>query len=149
MAYQPKTLAQISSIGSVITGIGSAYAQSSQYKIQQIQAKQKAEVAKMQGEADSLNLLRDFNKTMASNIVMAAAQGRSGGSVEQIASAAEAQYNWDADFTKLSAEIQAGGYQAQAAQYGIAGTQAMVGGTLGTIQKGLQTYATSLYKIGD
>jgi len=149
MPYAPKTLAQASAISSVVAGIGSAYAQSSQYKIQQIQAKQRAEIAKMQGEADSLNLLRDFNKTMASNVVMAAAQGRSGGSVEAIASAAEAQYNWDTDFTKLSAEIQSRGYQAQAAQYGIAGTQAMVGGTLGTIQKGLQTYATSLYKIGD
>ena len=150
MAYDPKTLAGAGAIGSAITGIASSFAQSSQYKVQQIQARSRARVAKMQGEADALQLQQRFNQTMASNAVMAAAQGRSGASVEAIAGAAERQYNWDADFTKLSAEIQAGGYEAQAAQYGIAGGgMATLGSAAGAVQKATQSYATSLYKIGD
>ena len=103
----------------------------------------------MQGEADALQLQRQFNQTMASNTVMAAAQGRSGGSVEGIAQAAEQQYNWDADFTKLSAQLQESGYQSQAQQYGNAASSALVGGSLGAITGGFQQMGQSLYTIGN
>lgn len=144
----PSTGAGIGSIGSAISGIGSAYAQKAQYDIEAMNAKANARVAKIQGEADSLQLLKDFNKTMASNAVISAAQGRSGGSVTQIAQAAEAQYNWDSDFTKLSAQIQSSGYIAQAEQKKIAGKQAFIGGSLSSIGGSTQQYGTSLYKIG-
>jgi len=145
----PASLAQISGISSIAAGIGSAFAKSSQYDIQKIQAKTRAKIAKMQGEADALNLQRQFNQTMASNVVMAAAQGRSGGSVEQMARAGEEQYRWDADFTRLSAQIQESGYQAQATQYGAAASTALIGGSLGAISGGLTTMGKSLYTIGD
>ena len=145
----PLTMAGLSAIGSIFSGIGSAYAQSVSYDIQKIQARTAAKIAKMQGEADSLAMHRQLNKTLASNTVMAAAQGRSGGSVEGIASAATQQYNWDADFDKLSAEIEQGGYESQAAQYGAAASTALIGGSLSAISGGMMDYSESLYKIGD
>ena len=149
MAMTPLDYAKYSGIGSVISGIGGAFADSQSYKIKKYQAQTRAKIAKMQGEADSLMLQRQFNKTMASNTVMAAAQGRSGGSVEGIAQAAEQQYNWDADFTKLSAQLQESGYQSQAQQYGNAASSALVGGSLGAITGGFQQMGQSLYTIGN
>jgi len=144
----PLSFARAGAIGSVLTGIGSSFAQSSQYKIQEMQSRTMAKVAKLEGEAQALQLHHRYNKTMASNVVMAAAQGRSGASVEAMAGAARQQFNWDADFTRLAADIEAHGHQSQAAQYGIAAESAMMGGSLSAIQGGLQQYATSLYKIG-
>jgi len=149
MPLTPEQRATYSGLGSIAAGIGGAYVKSVQYDIQKMEAKTRAKIAKMQGEADALTLRRQFNQTMASNVVMAAAQGRIGESVMGIARAAEAQFRWDADFTRLSAQIQESGYQAQAAQYGLAGRTALIGGGLGAITKGLGTIEQSLYKIGE
>ena len=149
MAITPGQYATGAGYASIISGIGSAYAQSAQYDVQKYQAQTRAKMAKMQGEADALQLQRQFNQTMASNVVMAAAQGRSGGSVEQIGMAAQQQFNWDADFTRLSAQLQESGYQAQAAQYGAAASTALIGGSLGAISGGLSTMGKSLYTVGD
>ncbi len=149
MAITPEQYAIGSGVGSIITGIGGAYAKSQSYKVQKYQAETRAKIAKMQGKADALQLQRQFNQTMASNTVMAAAQGRRGGSVEQIGMAAEQQFNWDADFTKLSAQIEESGYRAQASQYGMAAGTALMGGAAGAISGGLQDIGTSLYQIGD
>lgn len=145
----PLDFAKYSAIGSTISGIGSAYAQSQSYKIKKYQAQTRAKMAKMEGEASALMLQQQFNKQMASNAVMAAAQGRSGGSVEGIATAAAQQLNWDQDFTKLSAEIEESGYQAQARQYGMAASSSLLGGTLDAVGGGYMDYQKSLYQIGD
>lgn len=146
---EAKTFAQASAIGSAITGIASAYAQSASYDIQKYQAQTQAKIAKMQGEADALAMNRALNKTLATNTVMAAAQGRSGGSVDQMASAATQQFNWDADFAKMSAKIEEQGYKAQARQYGNASSASLIGGSLGSVSGSLMDYGESLYKIGD
>ena len=145
----PQTLAQLSGVGSIIAGVGGAYAKSVQYDVKKMEAKTRAKIAKMEGEAAALTLQRQFNQTMASNVVMAAASGRTGESVAGIARAAGEQYRWDADFTRLSAQIQESGYQAQAEQYGLAAKTALIGGGLGAISKGLMTMEKSLYTIGD
>jgi len=149
MPLTPQQRATYSGIGSIVAGIGGAFAKSVQYDVQKMQAKTRAKIAKMQGEADALTLQRQFNQTMASNVVVAAAQGRTGESVAGISRAAEKQFRWDADFTRLSAQIQESGYQVQATQYGIAGRTALIGGVLGAISKGLMTMEQSLYTIGD
>ncbi len=145
----PQDYAKYSAIGSAITGIGSAFADSQSYKIKKYQSQTNAKIAKMKGEADSLQLQRQFNKTMASNAVMAAAQGRRGVSVEGVAQAAQQQLNWDQDFTKLSAEIEESGYQSQAAQYGKAASASLLGGSIGAITGAGMDYQKSLYTIGD
>ncbi len=145
----PLDYAQYSSIGSVITGIGSAFADSQSYQIKKYQSQTRAKIAKMQGEADSLQLQRQFNQTMASNTVMAAAQGRSGGSVEGVAQAAQQQLNWDQDFTKMSAEIEESGYRSQATQYGKAATGSLIGGSFDAVVGAGMDYQKSLYTIGD
>ena len=145
----PLDYAKYSSIGSVISGIGGAYAQSQSYQIKKYQAQTRAKIAKMEGEAAALQMQQQFNKQMASNAVMAAAQGRSGGSVEQIGMAAQQQYNWDADFTKLSAQIEESGHRSQATQYGRAASTSLIGGTLDAIGGGYMDYQKSLYQIGD
>ena len=147
--FTPGVMAGIGAVGSIASGIGSSYASSAQYKIAKSQASVNAKIAKVQGEADALNLLRQFNQTQASNVVMAAAQGRSGGSVSAVASAARTQYQWDADFTKLSSQIQQVGYKGQEAQYSLASKQAMIGGTLSSVADTAMNVGTALYKIGD
>lgn len=144
----PLDYAKYSAIGSVIAGIGGAYAESQSYQIKKYQAQTNAKIAKMQGEASSLMLQQQFNKQMASNVVMAAAQGRRGGSVEQIGMAAEQQLNWDQDFAKLSAQIEESGYMSQAKQYGMAASSALLGGATGEILGGAMDYGRSLYQIG-
>lgn len=139
--------------------IGSAYlsyqqskeaaaSRASSYRIQQIQAKTMEYQAKVQAKADIMQLQTQFNRVMANNAVMAAAQGRRGGSVEQIAKAAEAKFNWDKDFTKLSSEIQSGGYKAQAEQYALAANTASTGKDV-AFSKMMMDVGTSLYSIGD
>lgn len=91
-----------------------AKAQSYQYKTQQFKYETDAKLAKMNSNNVALQLSRQFNNTMASNAVIAAAQGRKGPTVEAVGRAAEAQYNWDVDFTELSRDIQARGIESMA-----------------------------------
>ena len=123
-------------------------AASNSMKVQKYQSETQAKIAKLNGKATALNLTNDFNKSMASDAVMAAAQGRSGGSVAGIARAAEAQYNWDVDFAELSAKIQESGYTAQAAQYGMGARQTLLGGALGAVGGAATTYYDTMGKIG-
>ena len=51
---------------------------------------------------------------IASNAVMAAAQGRRGPTVTAVGSAAQAQYNWDVEFSELSRDIQTKGLDSMA-----------------------------------
>jgi len=95
-----------------------------------------------------LQLQRDFNKTMASNAVLSVAQGRSGATVTAIGEAAEAQLNWDKDFTRLNTVSQVMGYMAQAEQADIAASAKKTVGTLSAIGSGLSSAGTSLYSIG-
>lgn len=135
-------------IASGVTAVASAYAQSKQYEIQAIQRKINAKIAKLQGEEDSLALLQNFNKAQASNAVIAAAQGRSGATVQAIGSAAESQLNWDIDYTKMSSEIQAQGYSAEAKQLESAAKTSLIGGTLSAIGKTSSDIAYNRYSIG-
>jgi len=144
----PERMAAYGITTSAITGIGSAYAQKISYDIAAINAKTKAKVAKVQGEADALTMLREFNKSQARDAVMAAAQGRSGGSVSKIANAAEEQLNWDTMFAKLSTGISVDSMLSQSAQMRAAGTQAFIGGSLASISSSAMKTATSLYSIG-
>lgn len=111
-------------VGSTILG---GIASKNSYKIQKYQAQTNAKLAAMKGKETAMNLSMEFNKSMASDMVMAAAQGRRGGSVEAIASAAEKQYNWDVDYAKFSAKLQESGFTSQASQYGMAGKQSLLG----------------------
>lgn len=76
-------------------------------KTQKSSAQLAASRARLQGKLQVIGMRSNFNKTMATNAVIAAAQGRSGGSVAQIASAAEKQLDWDIDLAKMDSEIQA------------------------------------------
>lgn len=156
-----KTSSMLDSVGNLahgLTAIGSAYLgyqqrkmatedRASSYRIKAIQASVKAQQAKLQGKADILQMQTKFNRTMASNVVMSAAQMRSGGSVEAMASAAKEQFNWDVDFTELSAEIEATGSISQATQYGIA-ADATKSATLADMASTVVDVGTSLYSIG-
>ena len=144
----PSGAAGISAIAGGVSAIGSAWASSSAYKVKEIETEMAARAAKLQGAADILSLQQNFNKTMASNAVMGAAQGRRGGSVDAVASAAEAKFNWDSDFTEISANIRANGYDAQAAQYDIAASQAFIGGSISAISGSALDMAEDLYSIG-
>lgn len=91
-----------------------AKAAASEAKITQYKYEVDSKLAKMNSNKIALDLTRQFNNTMASNAVIAAAQGRSGGSVEAIGRAATAGYNWDVDFAELSRDIQTKGLDSMA-----------------------------------
>lgn len=91
-----------------------AKAAASEAKITQYKYEVDSKLAKMNSNKIALDLTRQFNNTMASNAVIAAAQGRSGGSVEAIGRAATAGYNWDIDFAELSRDIQTKGLDSMA-----------------------------------
>lgn len=105
-----------------IAGVGIQLAQSffgakaaaSEAKITQYKYEVDSKLAKMNSNKVALELTRQFNNTMASNAVMAAAQGRRGGSVDAIGRAATAGYNWDINFAELSRDIQTKGLDAMA-----------------------------------
>lgn len=143
-----KTASVIGGISSGVASIGASIARSAAYDVERINAKTNAKIAALQGKADVLSLKRQFNKSMASNAVIGAAQGRRGGSVAQIASAAESQFNWDANFVKMQADMQESGFNAQAEQLKIASDSALVGGTLKSISSTATNIGTSLYSIG-
>ena len=124
-------------------------------KISAIQSKTAAAQAKMEGNYQAMEMQASFNQTMASNAVMSAAQGRSGGSVAGIARASESQLQWDLDFTKLSSDIKEGGYEAQAAMtkasanpYEGASSMALIGGISNAVVGSGMQISQSLYKIG-
>lgn len=89
-------------------------AAASQYKVEQYKYETDAKIAKMNSKNVALQLSRDFNNTMASNAVIAAAQGRSGATAEAVGRAAETQYNWDINFAELSRDIQSRGLESMA-----------------------------------
>ncbi len=117
-------------------------------KAQKYQAETSAKLAKMQGKNTALNLSQDYNRARASDVVMAAAQNRRGGSVAGIARAAEEQYVWDVDFADFSAKLQEMGYQSQATQYGLAAKQTLLGGTIGAIGGAGLTAYSNMSAIG-
>lgn len=84
-------------------------------------------IAKLQGKITALNLNTHFNDAMANQVVMNAAQGRRGATVESLASSAEKQYNWDLDYSELSTQYEIHGLKAEehAALAAEAGSRAM------------------------
>ncbi len=140
-------MAGITGAASGISSLGGAYAQKLSYDIQAIQSKTAAARARLQGNVDALELTKNFNKTQASNAVMAAAQGRKGGSVDAIASAAESQLNWDATFMKLTNDITYQQQMSKASGYKSAGLISMGMGTASAGVEGMKT-AQKLYSIG-
>ena len=103
-------------IGAAVQGEG-MLAQASLYDEKARSYEINAEKVKIQAKADSAIMNTSYNELMANNAVMAAAQGRQfSGSVEAVAQASEASYNWDRDFSKLSAEYEIYGNKIQAAE---------------------------------
>ena len=141
-------MAVLTLAGMAASSMIGSIAASNSMKAQKYQSETRAKIAKMNGKATALNLTEDYNRGRASDIVMAAAQGRSGGSVAGIARAAEAQYNWDVDFAELSAQIQETGHTAQAQQYGVASTQTLLGGAMKSFGGAALNYYDTMGKIG-
>lgn len=138
-----------------VAGLGIQVAQSyfgakaaaSEAKITQYKYEVDSKLAKMNSNKVALDLTRQFNNTMASNAVIAAAQGRSGGSVEAIGRAATAGYNWDMDFAELSRDIQTKGLDSMALgarQASVEYSKSAIPSMLGTALVG----GTKLYSIG-
>ena len=96
----------------VVQAFGKANQEKAQLRIEKANTKVQAAQSKMIGEYNAMKMTQSFNRAMSSDVVMAAAQHRKGGSVTAMASAAERQFNWDIDFAKASSEIQQAGLRA-------------------------------------
>lgn len=92
--------------------IGEANKAESAARIDTANLKVNAAQAKLEGAVYGMNLSKNFNQAMGSDAVMAASQGRRGGSVQAIADASLKQYNWDMDFAEMGTEIRQKGYNA-------------------------------------
>jgi len=127
-----------------VQAIGQANQREAQIRIEKANAKVQAAQTKMQGNLYGMNLQKNFNKSMASDVVMAASQHRRGGSVEAMARAAEKQFNWDMDFAELSTEIQMMGANANIASLDSAQKSAFGQGILNAGISAFTTYEKSL-----
>ena len=101
----------------ILQAVGKSNQQASALKIQKAQLGVQAATAKLDGAAYGMNLNADFNKAMASDAVIGAAQMRRGGSVAAVASAAEKKFNWDIDFAEMGTEMRVKGIDADISQY--------------------------------
>jgi len=117
--------------------IGKANQKASQLRIQKANAKTQAAQASLNGAVYGMQLEANFNKSMASDVVMAASQHRRGGSVEAIAQAATKQFNWDMDFANMSTEIQMMGLNANIASLDSAQNAAL---SEGIVNAGISAY---------
>jgi len=114
--------------GAIVGLIGDANKKESAYRIQAAQAKTAASIAKMNATSTAYTLERNFNQRMASNAVISASQGRRGGSVTAIANAAQAELNWDLEFTKLGGDLSYMNRLAEVTSYETAATTAQTTG---------------------
>lgn len=131
-----------------VSNFNASISQSFGYDVQEIQARTQAKFAEVQGKATGLELLKRYNQSSGQDAVVAAMQGRSGGSVAAMASSAESQYDWDKAFNDISTQVRVQGYQSQADQYKLASKSALVGGAISAATGfGIGT-AKSLYSIG-
>jgi len=126
-------------ISDAVQAIGKANQRASQLRIQKANLKVQAAQAKMNGAAYGMRLETNFNKSMASDVIMAASQHRRGGSVQAIAQAATKQFNWDMDFAEMSTEIQAMGLKANIASLDAAQKSAM---GEGLVNAGISAYTS-------
>ncbi len=117
-----------------VKALSAAAQAKAQAKIDIANMKVHAKQAELQGAVYGMQLTQSFNKSMASDVVMAASQNRRGGSVAAIASASESQFNWDIDFAELSTEIKMTGLEFNMEAAKLAGdtaaTAALVGGAM-------------------
>lgn len=137
-----------------MAAVGSALAQKAASDYNDIQliwaahdAESRARTIELQAKADALKLHSMYNKTQASNAVMAAAQGRRGGSVSQIADSASRQFKWDLAFRQLSAESAAQNEYANAGRtYDARETNSALSNA--NFAMNMVNTVTSLYSIG-
>ena len=127
----------------IVGAIGAANQKKSQLKIQRANAGVAAAQAKLNGQVYGMQLEANFNRAMASDVVMAASQHRRGGSVQAIAQAATKQFNWDLDFAEMSTEIQMLGANANLAALDSATSSAMSQGLLNAGIRGYTEYQKS------
>ena len=112
--------------GSAISTYKAGQANQGLYKDRARTNEESARLIELQGGEDSLNRIKSFNNTMASNAVMAAAQGRSSGSgsIDAMAKESVSQYEWDRDYSELSTEYETRGADIAASDAKLAGIQA-------------------------
>ena len=131
-----------------LSTFNASISQSAGYDVQSTQARTQAKFAQLQGKANGLELLKRYNQSAGQDAVIAAAQGRSGGSVEAMASSASNQFDWDKAFNDISTQVRVQGYQSQADQYALASKAALIGGAVSAITGVGIDSAKSLYSIG-
>ena len=131
----------------IVGAIGAANQKESQLRIQKANAKVQSAQAGLNGAVYGMQLEANFNKAMASDVVMAASQHRRGGSVAAIAQAATKQFNWDMDFAEMSTEINMMGLDANLAALDSAQSAAMSEGILNAGISGYTEYQKAQERI--
>lgn len=97
--------------------IGEAEDKASAYKFKAERSKMAGEMAMLQTKLNNANLMAQYNETQANANLIAAIQGRSGATVENIARVDAENLAWDMEFMKQTGIIQKAGYDIEAAGY--------------------------------
>ncbi len=86
----------------------------SQFELQKSIARTQGKIAEFNAKTFSLGLTEDYNRQMASDVVVAAAQNRRGATVQSMANSAEDQLAWDISYAELEGQMQASGKNIEA-----------------------------------
>lgn len=103
----------------------SAEQEANAYKFKADRIQLAGQFAKMQADYNNVLLQKRFNETQAVQNVMFAVQGRTGGTVANIARQDAENLAWDMEFMKQSGIIEQAGYEMDAAQSRIAAVETM------------------------
>lgn len=124
MAYEGSNLYAGVGIGSFAVDtlanymqLGASEDQADAYKFKAERSKIAGEMAILQTKLNNANLMAQYNETQANANIIAAIQGRSGATVENIARVDAENLAWDMEFMRQTGIIQKAGYDIQTAGY--------------------------------
>lgn len=129
----------ISGVASAISSIYAGKTAAIGYKMQAAARRAQASQAVSMAKMNNLKLQQQYNDAQASQIVMGAAQGRSGATLANIARVDKSNLEWDKEYMRLSGEYQSVGILADAMGYDVSAGMAKTSG----LQKGLLQLAST------
>lgn len=112
--FTSQNMGAITGVAGAISSMFANQTQAISYEMQAAARKAQAGQAVSMAKMNNLKLQQQYNDVAANQTVMAAIQGRSGGSVANIARVDRERLSWDKEYMKLSGEYQSAGVLADA-----------------------------------
>ena len=127
--FSAQNLGAITGVAGAISSMFASQTQAIGYEMQAAVRKAQASQAVSMAKMNNLKLHQQYNDVAANQTVLTAIQGRSGGSVANIARVDKERLAWDKEYMKLSGEYQSAGVLADAIGFESTSKMAMTAGT--------------------